>query len=66
MNALKAPLRRIVSRPTQLTEELECGHVIARPLGLGENAQEPSRVQRRRGHRCLEDAPPVPEEQRQS
>lgn len=46
------PLRTIVARPAQLTEELECGHVIARPLGLGENAMQPSKAKRRRCYHC--------------
>jgi len=41
------PLRAIVARPTQLTEQLECGHTINRPLGLGEFAGYPSKAQRR-------------------
>jgi len=48
------PLRRIVSRPAQLLEELECGHVIKRPLGLGEFAMEPSKAIRRRCYLCGE------------
>jgi len=47
-----APLRKIVDRPAQLVEVLECGHRISRPLGLGENAMLPSKVARRRCHLC--------------
>ena len=46
------PLRLIVSRPTNFTEILECGHTICRPLGLGEMAMYPSKVKRRRCYEC--------------
>lgn len=51
-----APLRRIVDRPSQLTEQLECGHVVARALGLGEDATRPAKAIRRRCHLCAEAA----------
>ncbi len=47
-----APLRKIVDRPAQLVEILECGHRVGRPLGLGENAMLPSKATRRRCHLC--------------
>ena len=47
-----APLRRIIDRPKQLLETLECGHTIPRPLGLGEDATQPSKVTRRRCYAC--------------
>lgn len=49
------PLKLIVERPTQMTEKLECGHILARPLGLGENAMKPSKVLRRRCYICGEN-----------
>lgn len=49
---MTAPLRKIIDRPSNLTEHLECGHIIARPLGLGELAMEPSKVKRRRCYHC--------------
>lgn len=48
------PLRLIVDRPAQMLEALECGHVIPRPLGLGEDAMTPSTVKRRRCWKCEE------------
>lgn len=53
------PLRAIVARPTQLTEQLECGHIINRPLGLGEFAMEPSKAQRRRCYHCQPETKPA-------
>lgn len=50
------PLKLIIDRPTQMTEKLECGHTIARPLSLGENAMKPSKVVRRRCYLCGEIA----------
>ncbi|MGM4891306.1 hypothetical protein [Tardiphaga sp. 839_C3_N1_4] len=53
MNSIAThPLRAIVARPTYLTEELACGHVINRPLSCGELAMEPSKAQRRRCYHC--------------
>jgi hypothetical protein len=49
------PLRKIIERPNTngyLTEKLECGHTVMRPLALGEPAQEPSKAIRRRCHFC--------------
>lgn len=46
------PLKTIVERPTNLTEKLECGHTIQRPLSLGEFAMEPSKAKRRRCYHC--------------
>jgi hypothetical protein len=51
-NEMTKPLREIVARPSQLKEELECGHIILRPLGLGEFAMEPGKAQRRRCYLC--------------
>lgn len=51
-----APLRLIVGCPSQLTERLECGHVISRPLGLGEDATQPAKAKRRRCHHCASGA----------
>ena len=48
----KGPLRTIVARPSNLSETLECGHTINRPLGLGECAMYPSKVSRRRCYEC--------------
>lgn len=59
------PLRAIVSRPDQLHEALECGHTILRPLGLGENAQALSKVQRRRCYKCEPVFASVPSPTRQ-
>lgn len=57
---LVSPLRRIIGRPADLLEELECGHVITRPVSLGEPIQEPSKAKRRRCYKCAEaSAPPV-------
>jgi len=50
------PLRTIVARPSDLSETLECGHTINRPLGLGECAMFPSKVKRRRCYVCAETA----------
>ncbi len=51
-----APLKRIIDRPTYLTETLECGHTIARPLGLGEPAQLPSKAKSRRCYKCAAES----------
>lgn len=50
------PLKAIVSRPTDLTETLECGHTINRPLSLGECAMFPSKAKRRRCYVCADAA----------
>jgi hypothetical protein len=50
------PLRAIIGRPTYLTEELECGHVISRPLSCGELAMAPSKAKRRRCYYCQPEA----------
>lgn len=50
------PLKLIIDRPSHMLETLECGHTIARPLGLGENAFKPSKVKRRRCYICGENA----------
>ena len=52
MNITSHPLRTIVSRPSNLTEELSCGHIINRPLSCGEFAMEPSKAVRRRCYHC--------------
>lgn len=46
------PLRLIIDRPSDLSEALECGHTINRPLSLGECAMYPSKVKRRRCYKC--------------
>lgn len=51
------PLRKIVARPSDLTEMLECGHLINRPISLGEAIQFPSKAKRRRCYHC--DASPA-------
>lgn len=53
------PLRAIIARPTYLTEHLECGHIINRPLSCGEMAMEPSKAQRRRCYHCQPEAKPA-------
>ena len=42
------PLRKIVDRPSNLLETLDCGHTIPRPLGLGEDAMTPAKAKKRR------------------
>jgi len=49
----RAPLRLIIDRPDPMLETLECGHTISRTLGLGEDAQSPSKARRRRCHCCV-------------
>ena len=49
---MSLPLRKIVDRPSQLVEVLECGHRQSRPLGLGEDATKPSKAARRRCYQC--------------
>lgn len=51
-----APLRTITDRPDQMHETLECGHTIARTLGLGEDAMAPSKAKRRRCWKCEAEA----------
>jgi hypothetical protein len=53
------PLRTIVARPSHLTEQLDCGHIINRPLACGEAAMLPSKAARRRCYHCQ------PEDKRQ-
>lgn len=48
------PLKKIVARPSNLRETLECGHTINRPLSCGEGAQFPSKAKRRRCYLCAE------------
>jgi hypothetical protein len=50
------PLRKIVARPTNTAETLECGHTINRALSLGENAMKPSKAKSRRCHLCGKEA----------
>lgn len=51
-----APLRKIIDRPDNMAETLECGHTIPRPLGLGEFAMGPSKAKSRRCWKCEEEA----------
>jgi hypothetical protein len=53
---MAAPLRTIVARPSQLQEKLECGHIVGRPLSLGEDATQPSKALRRRCYLCSGEA----------
>lgn len=52
MEKQPAPLRTIVDRPDNTSERLECGHMIVRPLALGEPAFLPSKALRRRCYHC--------------
>lgn len=45
------PLRKVIERNCS-AEKLECGHVLVRPLGLGEMAMELSKVKSRRCYFC--------------
>lgn len=50
------PLRKIIGRPSDMTEQLECAHIIQRPLRLGEAAQVASTAKRRRCYKCAAEA----------
>lgn len=52
MQTALAPLRAIIDRPSQLVEHLECGHMVNRPCGLGEDLTKPSKAKRRRCYIC--------------
>jgi hypothetical protein len=52
----KAPLRKIIARPEQMAETLECGHTLPRPAGLGEDLMKPSKVKSRRCWMCQQSA----------
>lgn len=56
MTVKLGPLRKIVARPSDLSEMLECGHLVNRPLALGECAMFPSKAKRRRCYHCAEEA----------
>ena len=53
MNEKYGPLKKIIDRPSQILETLECGHTIKRSYRLGEDLQVPSRAKRRRCYECI-------------
>lgn len=50
-----APIRKIIDRPNNMTEILECGHTHYRTLGLGEFAMAPSKSKSRRCWKCEDE-----------